>query len=82
VHPRVLLDAASRFGQFTGPVRILWGDNDAYFGIDLGRQLSEAFSSASLTIVPGGRTFLPLDHPGEVAGEILAAVREGSSRPR
>ena len=26
VHPRVLLDAASRFGQFTGPVRILWGE--------------------------------------------------------
>ena len=25
VHPRVLLDAASRFSQFTGPVRILWG---------------------------------------------------------
>jgi pimeloyl-ACP methyl ester carboxylesterase len=76
VRPRVLLDAASRFGQFTGPVRILWGDNDAYFPTELGRQLSEAFSRASLTTVPGGRTFLPLDHPDEVATEIIAAVRE------
>ncbi|TVZ02572.1 alpha/beta hydrolase [Trebonia kvetii] len=76
VHPRVLLDAASRFGQFTGPVRILWGDKDAYFHNDLGRQLSEAFPRASLATVPGGRTFLPLDHPDEVSSEVLAAVRE------
>jgi pimeloyl-ACP methyl ester carboxylesterase len=76
VHPRVLLDAASRFAQFTGPVRILWGDNDAYFPANLGRRLSETFPHASLTTVPGGRTFLPLDHPGEVASEIIAAVRE------
>jgi len=76
VHPRVLLDAASRFGRFTGPVRILWGDSDAYFPTDLGRRLSEAFPQASLATVPGGRTFLPLDHPDEVASEIIAAVRE------
>ena len=80
MHPRVLLDAASRFGQFTGPVRILWGDDDAYFGPELGRRLSEAFPRASLVTVPGGRTFLPLEHPDAVAGEILAAV--GDPAPR
>jgi pimeloyl-ACP methyl ester carboxylesterase len=73
VRPRVLLDAASRFGQFTGPVRILWGDDDAYFGPELGRRLSEAFPHASLVTVPGGRTFLPLEHPDAVAGEVIAA---------
>src|ERR1700733_7388719 len=73
VHPRVLLDAASRFGQFTGPVRVLWGDDDAYFGPELGRRLSEAFPHASLVTVPGGRTFLPLEHPDAVAGEVIAA---------
>ena len=74
VDPAVLLDAASRFSQFTGPVRILWGDADAYFGVKLGQQLSEAFPRASLTTVPGGRTFLPLDHPDVVAGQIMAAM--------
>jgi pimeloyl-ACP methyl ester carboxylesterase len=74
VHPRVLVDAASRFGEFTGPVRILWGEADPSFRIELGRQLSEAFSHASLTTVAAGRTFLPLDHPGEVAREITAAI--------
>ena len=74
VHPSVLLDAASRFRQFTGPVRILWGEDDPFFRAELGRQLSEAFPHASLTTVPGGRTFLPLDHPGEVASEITSAI--------
>jgi pimeloyl-ACP methyl ester carboxylesterase len=79
VHPRVLLDAATRFGQFTGPVRILWGEDDPFFRIRLGQQLSEAFPHATLTTVPAGRTFLPLDHPADVAGEIAAAARHAVS---
>ncbi len=78
VHPRVLLDAASRFGQFTGPVRVLWGEADPFFRTELGRRLSEAFQGGSLAMVPGGRTFLPLDHPGEVAQEITATIRNAS----
>jgi pimeloyl-ACP methyl ester carboxylesterase len=80
VHPRVLLDAASRFGQFTGSVRILWGEADRFFRVELGRQLSQAFPRATLSTVPGGRTFLPLDHPGEVANEIAAAIADTSPR--
>jgi pimeloyl-ACP methyl ester carboxylesterase len=76
VQPRVLLDAASRFGQFTGPVRILWGEADPFFRTGLGRQLSEAFPHATLTTLPAGRTFLPLDHPGDVAREVTAAIRD------
>lgn len=78
VHPRVLLDAASRFSQFTGPVRILWGEDDPFFRAELGRQLSEAFPRASLATVPAGRTFLPLGHPGEVASEIAAAAQDAA----
>jgi pimeloyl-ACP methyl ester carboxylesterase len=74
VRPDILLDAASRFAGFTGPVRILWGQADPFFRAELGRQLSEAFPHASLTTVPAGRTFLPLDHPGEVASEIMAVT--------
>ena len=77
VHPRVLLDAAGRFSQFTGPVRILWGEDDQYFRAELGLQLSQAFTRGSLTTVPGGRTFLPLDHPAKVADEIMAATKVG-----
>lgn len=76
VDPKVLLDAAGRFGQFSGPVRILWGEADPYFKVKLGRRLSEAFARAAFSTVPGGRTFLPLDHPDLVVGEILAAERD------
>jgi pimeloyl-ACP methyl ester carboxylesterase len=76
VHPRVLLDAASRFGQFTGPVRVLWGEADSMFRLALGRQLAEAFPQATLATVPAGRTFLPLDNPDRVADEIITVVRD------
>jgi pimeloyl-ACP methyl ester carboxylesterase len=79
VHPRVLLDAASRFSQFTGPVRILWGEADPYFPVELAQQLSEAFPNARLTTVAAGRAFLPLDYPGEVASEIVEAVQGAPS---
>jgi pimeloyl-ACP methyl ester carboxylesterase len=68
---RVLRTAASRFGQFTAAVLVLWGEADPFFRTELGRQLAEALPHAT---VPGGRTFLPLDHPGEVAHEITAAM--------
>jgi pimeloyl-ACP methyl ester carboxylesterase len=79
VRPRMLVDVASRFGQFTGPVQIVWGEGDPFFRAKLGRQLSEAFTHATFTPVPGGRTFLPLDRPDEVAREIVAVHQD---RPR
>ena len=81
VNSRVLVDAASRFGQFGGPVRILWGDADSMFRVKLGRQLGEAFPCAAFTTVPNGRTFLPLDDPDRVAREIVSAVREVCQPP-
>ena len=80
VDPELLLDAATTFGQFAGPVRILWGGDDPMFPVALGRQLSEAFPHASLATIPDGRVFLPLDYPDEVAREITAATRDRSAR--
>jgi pimeloyl-ACP methyl ester carboxylesterase len=76
VHPRVLLAAAERFGQFSGPVRILWGEADSMFRVKLGRQLGDAFPHATFATVPNARTLLPLDDPDAVAAEIVMAVRE------
>ncbi len=80
VRPDLLLDAAARFGQFAGPVRILWGEADPMFPVALGRQLSEAFPQASLATIPDGRVFLPLDDPDEVTREIIAAAGDRSAR--
>ncbi len=78
ITPGLLLPAASRLGQFGGPVRVLWGDRDAYFGPQLGQRLAEAFPRASLTTVSRARTFLPLDHPDEVAAAV-AGVRQDAT---
>ncbi len=74
IDPRDLLDVSTRLGKVAKPVRILWGDADRYFRVDLGRRLAETFADATLETVAGGRTFLPLDHPDRVAATILAAA--------
>jgi pimeloyl-ACP methyl ester carboxylesterase len=73
IDPPDLLDVSTRLGKFTKPVRLLWGDADRYFQVDLGRRLAAAFPDGTLETVARGRTFLPLDHPDRVAAAILAA---------
>jgi pimeloyl-ACP methyl ester carboxylesterase len=63
-----------------GPCGFLWGEADPFFRTELGRQLSDAFPHGTLTTVPAGRTFLSLDHPGELAYEIAAASRDTAPR--
>jgi pimeloyl-ACP methyl ester carboxylesterase len=74
IDPKDLLDVSTRLGMIAKPVRLLWGDADRYFRVDLGRRLAEAFADATLETVAGGRTFLPLDHPDRVTATILDAA--------
>ncbi|THJ53976.1 alpha/beta fold hydrolase, partial [Candidatus Frankia alpina] len=72
--PQDLLDVSTRLGKLETPVHILWGDADRFFRVDLGRRLAAAFADATIDIVAGGRTFLPLDHPDRVRAAVLAAT--------
>jgi pimeloyl-ACP methyl ester carboxylesterase len=73
VDPEELVDVSTRLGRFPKPVRLVWGDADRFFKIDLARRLRDTFTDATLVAVAGGRTFLPLDEPERVADEIRAA---------
>jgi pimeloyl-ACP methyl ester carboxylesterase len=73
IRPADLLDVATRFGEFRKPVRIVWGEADAFFPIALAEKLVAAFPNATLTTVPGGRTFISMDFPEQVADVISAA---------
>jgi pimeloyl-ACP methyl ester carboxylesterase len=66
-----LLVVSNRMSRFSKPVLLVWGVADRFFTLDLARRLRDAFPDAELVEVPGGRTFLPLDEPGQVAQEIL-----------
>ncbi len=57
------------------PVVLLWGDADRFFTIDLAHRLRDAFPNARLVLIPGGRTFFPLDEPQWVADEIESALQ-------
>jgi pimeloyl-ACP methyl ester carboxylesterase len=67
---RDLLDASTRLARFEKPVLLLWGAADRFFKIGLAERLRDAFPDARLVRIEGGRTFVPLDHPGRVADEI------------
>lgn len=71
MNPAELLDVSTRFGQFAKPVRVVWGDADRCFPIEFARRLADAFPNGTLTPVPGGRTFIPMEFPQQVADAIV-----------
>jgi pimeloyl-ACP methyl ester carboxylesterase len=70
MEPNDLVDVATRFDAFTKPVHIVWGDADPFFPISVAERLAAAFPNATLTAVPGGRTFISMEFPGDVADAI------------
>jgi pimeloyl-ACP methyl ester carboxylesterase len=71
IEPADLLDVSTRFGNFTKPVRLVWGDADAFFPIDFAERLAAAFPAGILTSVPGGHTFVSMEFPEQVADAII-----------
>jgi pimeloyl-ACP methyl ester carboxylesterase len=72
MRPDELLDVATRFAAFPKPVRLVWGDADPFFPIGFAKRLAAAFPDATLTPVRGGRTFVSMDFPDQVADVIAA----------
>ncbi len=72
-----LTDVAGRLPRFTKPVAIVWGQADRCFTPSLGRRLAAQFPNATMTEVPGAKTFVALDNPAAVVGEIekIGAVK-------
>ncbi len=70
VRPADLAAVGTRLSQFSRPVKLCWAPEDRFFRISLARRLASAFPNATLAEIPGARTFLPLDQPGQLAVEI------------
>ena len=68
--PADLLDVSTRLSSFTKPVRLVWGDADEFFPVSFAERLAGAFPHATLTLVPGGRTFVSMEFPDQVADVI------------
>jgi len=80
IRPADLLEVSTRFDTFTKPVHLVWGDADRFFPISFAQRLAAAFPNSTLTPVAGGRTFLPLDFPEQVAEVISGASARRTAR--
>jgi pimeloyl-ACP methyl ester carboxylesterase len=65
-----------RLDQITVPVRLLWGDNDAWFPPEKARELASAFPGSQLRFLPEAGHFSPEDNPGAFATEVLRFEEE------
>jgi pimeloyl-ACP methyl ester carboxylesterase len=65
--PEVTLEAAQSFPELEIPVLLAWGAADPYFTADLAQRLAASFRHAELRWIDGGRTYVMLDEPEELA---------------
>ena len=70
IDKRQLSDVSTRLDRFTKPVRLVWGDKDRFFKLAFAERLQQTFPDAELVRVEGGRTFVGLDFPEQVAEQI------------
>jgi pimeloyl-ACP methyl ester carboxylesterase len=72
--PHLLIDAARAIPGFDRPVLVIWGEACKFFPTSYARRLAADFPSATLVTVPGAGTWVPVDNPDVVAGEIARFV--------
>ena len=65
---------ALRYSEITAPTAVLWGANDPFLPLKLGRRLAAAIPGATLEIIPGARHFTPEDAPRPVADGIAGLL--------
>jgi haloalkane dehalogenase len=58
--------------RFSRPVRIIFGAADPYLNSGVARRFHELFPRSELFLLPGGRHYVQVDEPEEVAGLILS----------
>ena len=65
---------APRLKEIVAPTAVVWGQQDPFLPLSIGRELQEAIPGATLDVVPDARHFTPEDSPrriGEVLTELL-----------
>lgn len=67
---RYTMRAAEKLRDLEIPALVVWGTADRFFTVGDARRLAALIPDSELVEIEGGRTFLPLDRPTEVAGAI------------
>lgn len=66
-----LMDVAERLADRDIPILMLWGEDDAYVGVDVAERLGDALPGSALGVVPDSGHFL-LDDAFESVGVLIA----------
>lgn len=62
----------SRYGEMRCPVRIIWGEQDAWIPVERARELAKRVARSSLTIVPEAGHLVQEDAPEAVVAALLS----------
>jgi pimeloyl-ACP methyl ester carboxylesterase len=63
------------YGSISAPVLILWGEEDEWIPVELGRRLHTLIAGSEFQLVPGAGHFLQDDAPGAVADHLARFFR-------
>jgi pimeloyl-ACP methyl ester carboxylesterase len=80
VDKSVTLDAAARLPGLQIPSLVAWGQDDRFFGPEMGRRLANTLPDSRLEPIEGARTLVPEDAPDALAELIRGFVREGAGQ--
>jgi haloalkane dehalogenase len=67
--------------QFNRPVRIIFGEGDEYLNAGVAKVFHRLFPRSELFLLPGGRHFVQIDEPAQVAQLILQMQPETTKPP-
>lgn len=73
---RDTMRAAEKLPDLAIPALLVWGTADRFFTLADAKRLAGLIPDSRLVEIPGGKTFLPLDHPTAVADAIAAFMAE------
>ncbi|CAA9371959.1 alpha/beta fold hydrolase [uncultured Nocardioides sp.] len=71
---RLVRELAAVHARIEVPVRLVWGQHDAFFPVDWAREMVATFPAADLHVVPGAGLFSHEERPVEVARALLPTL--------
>lgn len=78
--PKHTMEIANRLGELEKiPVKLIWGENDAWQVVDWAHKLNEAIPGSELTIVPEAGHFSLEDQPDRISGLLVDFLGKHSS---
>ena len=72
-------DVRSALGSFHMPVAVIVGEEDYATPVHMARDLHEAITGSTLTVIAGGRHLTPVQCPAEIAA-ILRPLFDGRGK--